>query len=155
VQQAIARRSLIGGVIAAGLHSVRAVADEPGTFDAASYRGKVLYIDFWASWCAPCHLSFPYMRHLLSTYGQTDFALMAINVDHDRADANAFLQRFGAGIPVLFDPSGAIARRYDVKSMPTSILFGRDGRVRFVHDGFNAGDVNTYDNHILELLHER
>ena|GEM_PF-3578832 len=95
------------------------------------------------------------MRHLLATYGgQSDFALMAVNVDHDRASANTFLQRFGAGVPVTFDPNGAIARRYQVKSMPTSILFGRDGQVRFVHDGFKAEDVSTYDNHILELLHE-
>jgi len=79
---------------------------------------------------------------------------MAVNVDHDRASANTFLQRFGAGVPVTFDPNGAIARRYQVKSMPTSILFGRDGQVRFVHDGFKAEDVSTYDNHILELLHE-
>ncbi|HVU09942.1 MAG TPA: TlpA disulfide reductase family protein [Phototrophicaceae bacterium] len=146
------RRTLIGASAAFGLFAEAARAQQ--SFDVAAYAGKVLYLDFWASWCGPCQLSFPYMRHLLTTYGQTDFALTAINVDHDRASANAFLQRFGAGVPIVFDPSGSIARRYQVKSMPTSILFGRDGRARFVHDGFNASDISTYDNHILELLHE-
>ena len=150
----VTRRGLVGGSVAATLGGWPAQAQQH-TFDAAAYVGKVLYLDFWASWCAPCQLSFPYMSHLLSTYNTTDFALVAVNVDHDRERADAFLSRVGGAVPVVFDARGAIAARYQIKAMPTSLLFGRDGRKRFEHDGFNEGQVATYDEHILELLHER
>jgi len=123
-------------------------------FDPAAYRGRVLYLDFWASWCAPCQASFPYMGRLVNTLPSEDFALVAVNVDHDRSRADAFLHHFGGSVPVVFDPAGALAERFDVKAMPTSLLIGRDGRTRYVHSGFHARDVPQYDAQIRELINE-
>ena len=126
-----------------------------GALDLAAYRGKVVYLDFWASWCGPCQLSFPYMEQLARLHPASDFALIAVNVDHSRSKADAFLKRFGGSVPVQFDNDGKIAAQFGVKEMPTSMLIGRDGHMRFVHAGFFANQIPTYDAHISELLHEK
>ena len=150
-----ARRSIVIGSAAVLATTALARAQgAPAEFDAAAYRGRVLYLDFWASWCGPCQQSFPYMAHLVASCDANKFALLAVNVDHDRASADAFLRRFNARVPVIYDPNGAIAARYRIRAMPTSLLLGRDGRVRYVHDGFVADQIATYDNQIAELLHE-
>ena len=119
------------------------------------YRGKVVYIDFWASWCGPCRLSFPYMQRLLSSYPNDRFVLLAVNVDHSQASADAFLARFGPDMPVVFDPGGRIAAQFHVAEMPTSILIDRQGRVRYVHKGFYDEQTPLYDSHISELINEK
>ena len=124
-------------------------------FDVSRFRGKVLYLDFWASWCGPCQQSFPYMNHLVAAYTGRDFSLLAVNVDHDRASADSFLHQFGGSVPIVFDPAGALAARYHVRAMPTAILLDRDGRQRFVHAGFYPEQIIQYDSQIAELLHEQ
>jgi cytochrome c biogenesis protein CcmG/thiol:disulfide interchange protein DsbE len=119
------------------------------------YRGKVVYIDFWASWCGPCKLSFPYMQQLASRYPTSSFVLIAVNVDHERDKADQFLRQTGSTFPIVYDPNGAIASKYPVKGMPTSVLIGRDGRVRYVHSGFFPDQTSTYTSHIQELLSEK
>jgi thiol-disulfide isomerase/thioredoxin len=147
------RRTLLGAAIASTLDLHRAEAQQ--TFNAAAYAGKVLYLDFWASWCGPCQLSFPYMNHLLATFDNARFAVVAVNVDHDRASADDFVRRMGSAPPIVYDARGTIAAHYHVQAMPTSLLFGRDGQLRFKHDGFEQSQIPTYDEQILELLHER
>jgi thiol-disulfide isomerase/thioredoxin len=147
--------ALAAALAAAGPAGAAAPAPATAAFDAAQYRGKVLYLDFWASWCGPCQVSFPYMNRLVTAHPNSDFALVAVNVDHDRAAANAFLHRLGGAVPVVFDPSGALARRYRVTAMPTSLLIGRDGRTRYVHSGFFPEQMALYDSQIAELMHER
>ncbi len=132
----------------------RPVAATPA-LDLSQYRGKVVYLDFWASWCGPCRLSFPYMKTLTRLYSSNSFVVLAVNVDHARDKADAFLSQVGAPAPIIYDPSGAIAKQFSVKEMPTSILIGRDGRVRYVHDGFFMNQTPTYEAQIQELLNER
>ena len=120
--------------------------------DLAAYRGRVLYLDFWASWCAPCQLSFPFMSQISSRYAARNFQVLAINVDHAREKADAFLARAGGNVPVAFDPTGALAKTLGVHELPTSFLLGSDGNVRFVHKGFFLEQTPLYVAHIEELL---
>ena len=123
--------------------------------DLAKYKGKVVYLDFWASWCGPCRLSFPYMELLRSAYSRKEFVVVAVNVDHSRERADAFLNQVGGNVPVVYDPKGAIATKYHVSEMPTSVLIGRDGRVRYVHQGFFEAKTPQYESHIEELINEK
>jgi cytochrome c biogenesis protein CcmG/thiol:disulfide interchange protein DsbE len=126
----------------------------PG-IDLAQYRGKVVYLDFWASWCGPCQLSFPFMRDLATRFGDRDLVVVAVNLDHDRSRAQGFLNKYHPNFPIAYDPAGASARAFHVADMPTSIVIGRDGRVRYVHRGFLPADEQTYFTHVSELINER
>jgi thiol-disulfide isomerase/thioredoxin len=130
-------------------------ADRNDPLDLARYKGKVVYLDFWASWCGPCKLSFPYMERMTAAYSRSAFVVIAVNVDHSRARADAFLNQVGADIPVVYDPKGTIAAKFHVTEMPTSILIGRDGRVHYVHQGFFEDKTPQYESHIEELISEK
>ena len=118
-------------------------------------KGRYVLLDFWASWCGPCRLSFPYMELLRSAYARKEFVVIAVNVDHSRERADAFLNQVGGNVPVVYDPKGVIAAKYHVSEMPTSVLIGRDGRVRFVHQGFFETKTPQYESHIEELINEK
>ena len=102
--------------------------------------GKVVYLDFWASWCGPCKQSFPFMNDLQKKYGPAGLQIVAINVDKSRDDANIFLNKNPAQFTVAFDSDGSIPAQYNVKGMPSSYLLGRDGKLIYVHRGFKAQD---------------
>jgi thiol-disulfide isomerase/thioredoxin len=118
----------------------------------AAYKGKVVYLDFWASWCTPCKLSFPWMNELARSYAQRGLVVVAVNVDHDRDAADRFLHDTPASFPVVYDPDGKIAERFQVKDMPTSVLIGRDGQVHYVHQGFVPAKEGEYATHVASLL---
>lgn len=123
--------------------------------DLTPYRGKVVYLDFWASWCGPCRLSFPFMDTLYDSYPPKDLVVIAVNVDRDPAQARNFLRQNPANFTLFFDSSGKAASRFNVTDMPTSILIGRDGRVRYVHKGFYEKNEPLYRQQIAQLLRER
>jgi cytochrome c biogenesis protein CcmG/thiol:disulfide interchange protein DsbE len=127
----------------------------PPALDLSAYKGKIVYLDFWASWCIPCRQSFPYMRELMLRYGGAHFTVVAVNLDHDRSHARAFIDHFNPNFPVVFDPKGRIAKAYKVEDMPTSVLIGPDGKVRFTHQGFFPEREQTYNRQIAELLNEK
>ena len=129
-------------------------AEADGTLDLAKYRGKVVYVDFWASWCAPCRLSFSYLNQLRASYDNKDLVIVTINLDHDRKAAAQFLQVVGTGLPVIYDPKGAIASHFQVTTMPTSVVIGRDGRQRFVHHGYFDNKSYEYSQHVATLIGE-
>lgn len=118
------------------------------------YAGKVVYLDFWASWCAPCRLSLPWMERLHRDYHAAGLEIIAVNVDEKSADARRFLKQFPVGFPVLADPKGEIATLYDVQDMPSSYLIDRRGVVRAVHRGFKRGDTGRLGATIATLLRE-
>ncbi len=122
------------------------------SFDPAAYKGRVVYLDFWASWCTPCRQSFPWLNELQQTLGQKGLVVIGVNVDHDRGLADQFLQQTGAQFKILYDPKGQIAEKYDFKDMPTSILIGRDGKTHFVHSGFFPNREGEYLSHVNALL---
>lgn len=123
--------------------------------DLAPYKGKVVYLDFWASWCGPCRISFPWMGEMQSRLGGDGLVVIAVNVDREKARADDFLKRNAAPFKIVYDPAGALASRYAIKGMPTSVLIGRDGKIRYVHTGFLEKQENAYRAHIAELLNEK
>ena len=153
--QVLARRLIVALLALCPVTMARADTGLGG-LDLSAYRGKVVYLDFWASWCAPCKASFPYMEGLQIDHGKQGLVVIAVNLDHDRAKADAFLAAEDARhIQVMYDSKGQIAKSFKVKAMPTSLLIGRDGTVRFVHSGFREGETGLYDAHLQELLHEK
>lgn len=111
-----------------------------GDVDLASLSGHLVYVDFWASWCTPCRVAFPFMNELLVRHQSQGLRIVAVNVDAKRADADRFLAAVPARFTIAFDPSGDTPKRWEVKAMPTSVLVGRDGKVLFVHKGFREDD---------------
>jgi thiol-disulfide isomerase/thioredoxin len=99
-------------------------------------RGKVVYVDFWASWCGPCRRSFPWMSEMQQKYGTRGLVVVGINVDKKRADADRFLAQTPAGFTVVYDEAGAAPSAYGVKSMPSSYLIDAQGKITFVERGF-------------------
>ena len=147
------RRALMVAAIALAGPPPIARAAEPG-FDLARYKGKAVYLDFWASWCGPCKFSFPFMTRLQSAYRDKGLVVVAVNVDHERARADLFLRQQNNTLLVVFDPKGEIATHFKVKDMPTSVMIDRTGRVRYVHEGFVQSKTPLYEQHIKELLNE-
>lgn len=104
-------------------------------FDLAQYRGKVVLVDFWASWCEPCRQSFPWLNEMQARYGDR-LVVVGINVDRERADANRFLAQVPANFRLVFDPAGELAAKYDVMGMPSSYVFDTSGTLIDKHIGF-------------------
>jgi thiol-disulfide isomerase/thioredoxin len=123
--------------------------------DLSAYRGKVVYLDFWASWCGPCKQSFPWMETLKGTYDRQGLTVIAVNLDMDRADADKFLDRFRPTFEVRFDPKGELAALYKVRAMPSSVLIDRHGVARFTHEGYRPIDGAAYEAQVRELLTEK
>jgi peroxiredoxin len=145
-----------------------ALASEVGTaapaFDLAGpagrvrlrdLRGKLVYLDFWASWCAPCRLSFPWMNDMQARHGARGLQVVGINVDTQRADADRFLARVPARFTIAFDPAGDSPRAYAVKQMPSSFLIGADGRVLYTHAGWHRDDAEALEQRIVRALPKR
>lgn len=119
------------------------------------FRGKVVYLDFWASWCGPCRQSLPWMERLRRDLRPLGLEVIAVNVDEDPAEARRFLKRYPVSFPVIGDARGAIATRYDVRDMPSSYLIDRKGVVRHVHRGFNRDDTAGLRARVEALLAEQ
>jgi thiol-disulfide isomerase/thioredoxin len=104
--------------------------------------GKVVLVDFWASWCAPCKASFPLLGELHRDYGAKGFVVVGVGIDEKPAAAAGFVQKLAPPFATLHDREQKLVRQVVVPAMPTSYLVGRDGRVRFVHAGFH-GDTTA------------
>lgn len=133
----------------------RAVALQGGMAPAlADLRGKVVLVDFWASWCAPCLKSLPMYSTLRDELPRADFEVLAISVDESATDARRFLSAHPVSFPVLHgDP--ALPERWGVEAMPTSYLVDREGIVRAVHHGFKPGNLDALRRQILDLTEKQ
>jgi cytochrome c biogenesis protein CcmG/thiol:disulfide interchange protein DsbE len=123
-----------------------------GGFDLARYQGKVVVLDFWASWCGPCAESFPWMETMVRQHGPEGLVIVAVNLDEDPEAARRFLGGKYADFEHVDDPQGTIAEAHGVAVMPTSILYDREGRPAFVHAGFHAEQAPQYEERIVALL---
>lgn len=131
------------------------VLEVPGTaapIDLAALKGKVVYVDFWASWCAPCKQSFPWMNEMQAKYGPRGFQIVAVNVDAKRADADKFLAEVPANFLVGFDAKGDSPKRFQIKGMPSSVLVGPNGQVVQVHTGFRPEERKAQEDAIVAAL---
>lgn len=120
----------------------------------AGFKGKVTYVDFWASWCGPCLQSFPFMAETYKEFKPKGFELIAVNLDEEREAADAFLAKQHADFTIASDPAGDCPRQYDVQAMPSSFLIDRKGNIRHVHLGFREKDKAEIRAQIEALLSE-
>lgn len=127
-----------------------ALASEP--LDLSAYRGKVVLLDFWASWCEPCRRSFPWLNEMSAKYGDRGLVVIGINVDRTQADAARFLRDVPASFPIIYDPSGKLATQYDVPGMPSSFVVGPDGAIAARHIGFRDNSRADREAQLLQLL---
>lgn len=123
--------------------------------DLSAYRGKVVYVDFWASWCGPCKQSFPWLDGLVREYTSQNFVVIGVNVDKDRDRAERFLSETPADFSIVYDPKGELATAYKVAGMPSGILIDRAGHMRFQHAGFSEKQKGLYEEQLQTLLAER
>lgn len=117
-------------------------------------KGKVVLLDFWASWCQPCRQSFPWMSELQKRYSADDFVVVAVNLDQDRKLAEQFLTGTPATFRVEYDPDGVLAEQFGVVSMPTSVVIDRNGKVREKHRGFRLAQRTEREASLSKLLKE-
>jgi cytochrome c biogenesis protein CcmG, thiol:disulfide interchange protein DsbE len=123
-----------------------------GTVQLSAYKGKTVYLDFWASWCGPCKQSFPWMNDMQKRYGAKGFQVVGVNLDQKNEDAKAFLQANPALFDVAFDPEGKTPKAYGVKGMPTSMLISPDGKVLIVHQGFKDENREELEAQIKQAI---
>ena len=116
-------------------------------------KGKVVMIDFWASWCDPCKASFPVMEDLHKRYGPRGLVIIAVNVDENRSDMEEFLKKNSATFAVVRDAKQKLVEQTGIATMPSSFLLDRDGKVRFTHSGFRGEETKKkYEQEIESLL---
>jgi thiol-disulfide isomerase/thioredoxin len=120
----------------------------------ASYRGQVVYVDFWASWCGPCRLSFPVLNDIRNEFHSQGFEVLAVNVDEFEEDALAFLTELPVDYPIVRDAIGTSPASFQVMGMPTGFLIDRQGYIREVHQGFRKGDATHIRSAVEHLLGE-
>jgi thiol-disulfide isomerase/thioredoxin len=131
-------------------------AEQSAPLELAALHGKVVYVDFWASWCAPCRISMPLLEELrtrLQGEGAA-FEVVAVNVDEDLADGRDFLLDTPVTYPVVSDPAGATPAAYELGGMPTGFLLDQDGKIRLIHQGFKRGDIAPLEQAIRALLND-
>ena len=126
------------------------------TIDLAQFKGQVVMINFWASWCGPCRTEMPILEDIYKKYRPMGFTMLAVNVEPDTAAAEAWLAKLSKPVtfPVAFDTDSKVSKLYKVPGMPTTVFVDRKGNVRVLHKGYKPGDENVYLTQIRSLLKE-
>jgi len=117
-----------------------------------SLRGKVVLVDFWASWCGPCRQSFPWLKTMHDRYSAKGFAIVAVNLDKDRHLAETFLEKYPAPFTVAFDPAGNSAKAFGVWGMPSGFVVSPTGTILYSYVGFNPKESGAIEARIAEAL---
>lgn len=149
------RLSAIGKLIALLICCLPFVAGATETFRTSDYSGKVVVLDFWASWCVPCRRSFPWMNEMQKKYGENGLVIVAVNLDNEASDAAKFLQTYPASFTIAYDPERKLVRDYGVEAMPSSFLIDRDGTIIERHAGFVSAKTDDYEAAIVSALRNK
>jgi len=120
----------------------------------ADLKGEVVMINFWATWCVPCRQEMPHLEALHQRYSSLGFTLLGVNVEDNPDGATKFLKETPVSFPILFDPKNEVSKLYNVVAMPSTVLVGRDGTMRFIHHGYKPGYEGEYQTQIRALLRE-
>jgi len=116
----------------------------------SSMRGKVILVDFWATWCAPCKKSLPYLAQLDRKY--RNFKVVAVNIDDDKENAIQFLKQFKLKFNAVYDEDKKAVALYDVPVMPTAYLIDQYGKVQYIHSGYNEESMTKLEFAIKGLI---
>jgi thiol-disulfide isomerase/thioredoxin len=144
------RLALLVVILVLAAHRGVALAEAP--FDLAAYEGKVVVVDFWASWCVPCRRSFPWLNAMHSKYADKGLVVVGVNLDQERSAAEEFLQEFPPNFRIYYDESKSLAKEFGVVAMPSSYLLGADGEIRKRHYGFKVKKQDEYEAAIVDAL---
>jgi peroxiredoxin len=120
----------------------------------SEFRGDVVMVNFWATWCGPCRQEMPLLDELYSRYGRVGFSLLGVNIDDNSSKAMDMVSELGVTFPVLFDSRKEVSELYQVNAMPVTVLIDREGTVRYVHHGYKPGYEEKYLDQIRSLLRE-
>ena len=120
----------------------------------SEYRGDVVMINFWATWCGPCRQEMPLLDELYNRYQRVGFNLLGVNIDDDSGRAMRMVEELGVDFPVLFDARKEVSKLYEVEAMPVTVIVDRLGTVRYVHHGYKPGYEDKYLDQIRSLLRE-
>lgn len=124
------------------------------TVSLEQMKGKVVMLNFWASWCGPCRTEMPLLEQMHKRYSALGFTLVGVNVEANTADAERWLKDTPVSFPVLFDRDSKVSKLYDVNAMPSTVFIDRKGNIRYLHRGYKPGDEGEYLNQIRALLKE-
>lgn len=117
-----------------------------------SLKGKVVFLDFWATWCGPCREEFPELDALYKKYGKDGLEVVGVSVDKSESNVVDFLKKRPVSFPILTDTKGNVAEAYGLPGMPTGYIIGKDGAIRHRHMGFSKAFLSVYEKEIVELL---
>lgn len=149
-------RKLVFGTLLCLLGVSGWTADPPAgaaeALDLNGFRGDVVVLDFWASWCVPCRRSFPWLNSMQAKYADAGLVIIGVNLDNDRAEADAFLDEFPPDFRIYFDRSKTLAEQFGVMAMPSSYVIGRDGQLFKRHLGFKVKKQAEYEAAIAAAL---
>lgn len=120
----------------------------------SEFRGDVVMINFWATWCGPCRQEMPLLDELYTRYERVGFNLLGVSIDDDSSRAMAMIDELGVNFPVLFDARKEVSKMYDVGAMPVTVIVDRTGNVRYVHQGYKPGYEEKYLDQVRSLLRE-
>lgn len=120
----------------------------------SEYRGQVILLNFWASWCGPCRQEMPLLNAIQKRYGKLGFTVLGVNVEEDSDQARAMLREIPVDFPILFDTTNKASKLYNVSAMPSTVLIDRDGNMRYLHKGYKPGDEAKYKKWIKKLVRE-
>lgn len=154
---------LLGALSSTNL-SAKAISGEAPNFTLKSnsgkniklseLRGQVVLLNFWASWCGPCRQEMPELDKLYSKYNKLGFTILGVNVEEDATDALKIIKDDKIRFPILFDSENSVSKLYNVVAMPTTVVVGRDGNMRYLHRAYKPGDINIYKKWVKELIRE-
>ncbi len=139
-------------LLAVTLISYPSLAQADTKLDLNAYKGKVVYLDFWASWCIPCRKSFPWMNELQQKY-KNDLVVIGINLDQERELADEFIKETSPQFKIIYDPNGTLATEFQVAAMPSAFILDREGKVVIKHLGFHTKKIPLYEQEIQQLIH--
>ena len=120
----------------------------------SEYRGEVVMLNFWATWCGPCRQEMPLLDDLYNRYERVGFKLLGVNIDDNSQRALDMMRELGVDFPILFDASKDVSKLYEVNAMPVTVILDREGNVRYVHKGYKPGYEEKYLNEVRALLRE-
>ena len=124
-----------------------------GTLDLSKYKGKVIIVDFWASWCEPCKIELPYLNNLAKKYKGKDVVIIGVNLDEKQPDAIAFLKDHPVQLPLAYDGAKKVlADKAEIEVMPTSFIIDKKGIVAERHQAFRDGDGAKIESEVAKLL---